>query len=261
VLGSLLGVGAELGLRHGGKHGEEHANFTLGVEASTTASEPLERGYDRGAVPSTSTIALFIPAAFAFLVIPGPSVLYILTRSVDAGRSAGLASMLGVETATGVHVCAAALGISALLASSSAAFTAVKLLGAAYLVALGLRRLLARQAAAGDGTLARASLRRCAFEGAAVNLLNPKTALFVLAFLPQFVDPARGRVTLQLLTLGAILVGLGTLSDGAYAIVGSVTGGWLRRRVLHARGQRYVAGGVYITLGAAAALSGSTRHR
>jgi threonine/homoserine/homoserine lactone efflux protein len=211
-------------------------------------------------VPSPSTVALFAAAALALLVIPGPSVLYIVTRSVDDGRKAGLASVLGVHLGTIVHISAAALGVSALLASSATAFTAVKLAGAAYLVIIGLRRILSRDTPADGASPQPAPLRRIVVQGAMVNTFNPKTALFFLAFLPQFVDPNRGHVGLQVLLLGGVFILLGLVSDGTYALVGSAVGGWLRRRVLHSRSQRYVTGGVYVTLGAVAALSGSGRH-
>jgi threonine/homoserine/homoserine lactone efflux protein len=211
-------------------------------------------------MPGPSTIALFAVAALALLVIPGPSVLFIVTRSVDGGRAAGLASVLGVHLGTLVHISAAALGISALLASSATAFNVVKFAGAGYLIIIGLRRIIGRDAGSDDVRPQPAPLRRVIAQGAVVNTLNPKTALFFLAFLPQFVDPSRGRVGLQVLLLGGVFIILGLVSDGTYALVGSAVGGWLRRRVLHSRGQRYVTGGVYVTLGAAAALSGSGRH-
>jgi threonine/homoserine/homoserine lactone efflux protein len=211
-------------------------------------------------MPGPSTLAVFALAALTLLVIPGPAVLYIVTRSVDEGRTAGLASVAGVHIGTAVHVGAAALGLSALLVASSTAFTAVKLGGAAYLVIIGLRRLLTRGERADVAAPARAPLRRIVAQGAVVNILNPKTALFFLAFLPQFVDTSKGHVGLQVLMLGALFMLLGLMSDGTYALVGAASRDWLRRRLLHSRRQRYITGGVYITLGAAAALAGSSRH-
>ena len=211
-------------------------------------------------MPGLSTLALFSLAALALLVIPGPAVLYVVTRSVDQGRRAGVASVLGVHLGTSVHIAAAALGISALLASSAAAFTVVKLVGAAYLVLLGVRRILTREAPSDDAPGVRTDLRKVVAQGVVVNVLNPKTALFFLAFLPQFIDPAKGHVGLQVLALGGVFILLGLISDTTYALVGSAAGEWLRRRLLHSKRQRYVTGGVYITLGATAALSGSARH-
>ena len=211
-------------------------------------------------MPETSTLALFAVAAVTLLVIPGPAVLYIVTRSVDQGRSAGLASVCGVHVGTLVHVAAAALGLSALLVSSATAYDTVRWLGAAYLVWLGIRRLLAREedlpAAAGPYTR-RLGLRRIFAQGVVVNVLNPKTALFFLAFLPQFVDTSRGSVPLQVVVLGVAFMLLGLLSDGAYAMAASTGAGWLRRRPGVARASRLVSGGVLISLGVTTALAGS----
>jgi threonine/homoserine/homoserine lactone efflux protein len=210
-------------------------------------------------MPEPSTLALFAVAAVTLLVIPGPAVLYIVTRSVDQGRAAGLASVCGVHVGTLVHVAAAALGLSALLVSSATAYHAVRWLGAAYLIWLGVRRLLARDedtpAAPGPGTR-RHGLGRIFAQGV-LNVLNPKTALFFFAFLPQFVDTSRGSVPFQVVVLGAAFVLLGLLSDGAYALLASTGAGWLRRRPTVARASRLVSGGVLISLGVTTALAGS----
>ena len=210
-------------------------------------------------MPDASTLALFAVAAVTLLVIPGPAVLYIVTRSVDQGRAAGLASVCGVHVGTLVHVAAAALGLSALLVSSATAYDAVRWLGAVYLVWLGVRRLLARDddvAAAGSGNR-RTGLGRIFAQGVVVNVLNPKTALFFFAFLPQFVDVARGSVRLQVVVFGVAFVLLGLVSDGAYALLASTGAGWLRRRPRVARTSRLVSGGVLISLGLTTALAGS----
>jgi threonine/homoserine/homoserine lactone efflux protein len=211
-------------------------------------------------MPETSTLALFVVAAVTLLVIPGPAVLYIVTRSVDQGRAAGLASVCGVHVGTLVHVAAAALGLSALLVSSATAYDTVRWLGAAYLVWLGVRRLLARDEdlpATPGPDARRPGLRRIFAQGVVVNVLNPKTALFFLAFLPQFVDTSRGSVPLQVVVLGVAFVLLGLLSDGAYALAASTGAGWLRRRPGVARASRLVSGGVLISLGVTTALAGS----
>jgi threonine/homoserine/homoserine lactone efflux protein len=212
-------------------------------------------------MPETSTLALFALAAITLLVIPGPSVLYIVTRSADQGRAAGLASVCGVHVGTLVHVSAAALGLSALLVSSATAYHTVRWLGAAYLVWLGVRRLLARDedaavAAAGQDQRP-PGLRRVFAQGVVVNVLNPKTALFFFAFLPQFVDTSRGSVPFQVLVFGVAFILLGLLSDGAYAMAASAGAGWLRRRRGVARATRLVSGGVLIGLGVTTALAGS----
>lgn len=210
-------------------------------------------------MPEGSTLALFAVAAVTLLVIPGPAVLYIVTRSVDQGRAAGLASVCGVHVGTLVHVAAAALGLSALLVSSATAYHAVRWLGAAYLIWLGVRRLLARDEdtpAPGPGTR-RHGLRRIFAQGVLVNVLNPKTALFFLAFLPQFVDVSRGSVPFQVVVFGVAFVLLGLVSDGTYALLASTGAGWLRRRPGVARTSRLVSGGVLISLGVTTALAGS----
>jgi threonine/homoserine/homoserine lactone efflux protein len=212
-------------------------------------------------MPETSTLALFAVAAVTLLVIPGPAVLYIVTRSVDQGRAAGLASVCGVHVGTLVHVAAAALGLSALLVSSATAYNAVRWVGAAYLVWLGIQRLRARDeellATAGGPGGDRHSLRRVFAQGIVVNVLNPKTALFFFAFLPQFVDPSRGSVPFQVVVFGVAFVVLGLLSDGAYAVLAATGAGWLRRRPGVARTSRLVSGGVLISLGVTTALAGS----
>jgi threonine/homoserine/homoserine lactone efflux protein len=211
-------------------------------------------------MPDPSALALFTVAAITLLVIPGPSVLYIVTRSVDQGRAAGLASVGGIHVGTLVHVAAAALGLSALVVSSATAYNAVRWLGAAYLVWLGVRRLLARdeEVAAGAGPEARRhGLGRVFAQGVVVNVLNPKTALFFFAFLPQFVDVARGSVRLQVVVFGVAFVLLGLVSDSAYALLASTGAGWLRRRPGVAKASRLVSGGVLISLGVTTALAGS----
>jgi threonine/homoserine/homoserine lactone efflux protein len=213
-------------------------------------------------MPEASTLALFAVAAITLLVIPGPSVLYIVTRSVDQGRAAGLASVGGIHVGTLVHVAAAAFGLSALLVSSATAYNAVRWVGAAYLVWLGARRLLAREedaaAIAGAGPEARRQgLRRVFAQGVVVNVLNPKTALFFFAFLPQFVDTTRGSVPFQVVVFGVAFVLLGLLSDGAYAVAASAGARWLRRRPGVARTSRLVSGGMLISLGVTTALAGS----
>lgn len=212
-------------------------------------------------MPTLSTIALFMVAAGALLIIPGPSVLYIVARGIDQGRTAALVSAFGVGVGTLGHVAAATLGISALLVSSATAFTVVKVLGAAYLIYLGARTLLTRAPVATEATpiIATANLGRIFRQGVLVNLLNPKTALFFFAFLPQFVDPGRGSAALQILILGGVLVAMGVVNDGGYALLSSSLGNWLRGNLGFVRVQRYFAGTMYLALGIATALTGQRR--
>ncbi len=207
-------------------------------------------------MPTASSFLVFGLAALLLLVIPGPSVLYIVTRSIAQGRSAGIASMLGVHTGTLVHIVFAAAGVSALLVASSAAFTVVKLLGAAYLVGLGVHRLTRRSLDLTDApALTRTSNRRLYVQGIVVNVLNPKTALFFLAFLPQFVDPDRGPVAGQAVLLGLTFVLLGIVSDGCYALAAGALGERLRRSPRFARRTDRASGLIYIGLGLTAALA------
>jgi threonine/homoserine/homoserine lactone efflux protein len=206
------------------------------------------------------TYAVFVGAALALLVVPGPAVLYIVARSIDQGRAAGLASVLGIHVGTLVHILAATVGLSALVVSSATAFTAVKLLGAAYLVYLGVRTLLGRNGGVEVAPVGPTRGRRRDFaEGIVVNVLNPKTALFFLAFLPQFVDPDAGRPALQILVLGLTFMALGLVTDSLWALAAGTAGGWLRGHRGFVRAQRYVAGSVYIGLGAVTALTGQHR--
>jgi threonine/homoserine/homoserine lactone efflux protein len=210
-------------------------------------------------VPEASLLGLFVVAAIVLLLTPGPAVLYIVTRSVEQGRVAGLVSALGVHVGTLVHVAAAALGVSALLVSSALAFDIVKYLGAVYLIYLGIRKLLGRDQTATGQALAPRSLRRLFGQGVVVNVLNPKTALFFLAFLPQFVDVSKGAVGLQILVLGLIFVALGVMSDGLYAVAAGAAGAWLKRDNRILRAERYVSGSVFVGLGVTAAFAGSGR--
>jgi threonine/homoserine/homoserine lactone efflux protein len=201
--------------------------------------------------PSLSAVGLVAAASIALLLIPGPAVLYVVTQSAEQGRSAGLASVVGIHVGTLVHIVAAAAGLSAVILASAVAFSAVKFAGAAYLVYLGIRKFLERPGT--DETEPRpAPLGHVFARGAVVNVLNPKTALFFLAFLPQFVDPDRGAVWSQVVTLGLVFVALGLVSDSLYALAGDAVGSLLRRR---AKAMRRISGTIYVGLGAVAALT------
>ena len=204
-----------------------------------------------------SALALFMTGAMLLLLIPGPAVLYITSRSIGLGRAAGLASAMGIAVGTMLHVAAATLGLSALLVSSAAAFQFVKYAGAAYLIYLGIRTLRSGDVATLDPSHERRSLRSIFGQGVLVNLLNPKTALFFLAFLPQFVDPARGRTSLQIFELGGLFALMGWVSDSIWALLAGTFGARLRGNLRLRGAQRKVSGGVLIALGLAAAFSGA----
>jgi threonine/homoserine/homoserine lactone efflux protein len=208
-------------------------------------------------MPDTSTLLVFSMAALILLVTPGPAVLYIVARSIDQGRAAGVVSVLGIGLGTMFHVVAATLGISALLVSSALAFNLVKYLGAGYLIYLGIRKFMEQEQHAVAVPAQSLPLTRAFSQGVLVNILNPKLALFFFAFLPQFVDPANGPVAWQTSLLGTIFVVMGIFSDSTYALLAGSLGSWLRQSQGFLRGQRYFSGSAYVALGVAAAVSGS----
>ena len=209
-------------------------------------------------MPDPSTLLLFAGASLALLAIPGPAVIYLATRSLDQGRAAGIVSMLGVETGTFAYALAAAAGLTGLIAASFTAFTVVRYAGAAYLLYLGARKLLEREEPQQVLVSGRSQLF---LKGMLVQLLNPKIAIFFVAFLPQFVESSRGPIALQILVLGTVFTLLAVLSDGAYVLLAGAVGGWIRggrrARSLLAK----LSGGVYIGLGLTAALSGGGHSR
>ena len=210
-------------------------------------------------MPELSTLVVFVLAGLALVAIPGPNHVYIVTRSLAQGRRAGLASAFGVECGTLVHIAAAAAGLSAVIASSALAFDVIKYLGAAYLIFLGVRALMADEPLDLDAAASAAPLRRVFLDGLLVNVLNPKVALFFLALLPQFVDPSRPAAT-QVLVLGLLLAAIGMASDVLYAMAAGAVRTWLRRRPAVVARQRYVTGGLYLALGVSAALTGERRR-
>jgi len=200
------------------------------------------------------TYAVFLATAMALLAIPGPAVLYVVTRSIEMGRAGGVSSVAGITTGTVVHVTLATAGLSSLILASTVAFDAVKYVGAAYLVFLGIRRLVTRKEETLDGDRAPRTRRRAYTQGIVVNLTNPKTIVFVFAFLPQFVDVNAGHVWLQVLVLGFSFAGLGFLSDSAYALAAGTVADRLRGSRGIARFERWFGGSVLVGLGVAAAL-------
>ncbi len=209
-------------------------------------------------MPEPSAFLLFLAASMVLLVVPGPAVFFIVTRSVAHGRTAGLVSVLGIHTGSVVQVAAAALGVSAVLAASATAFSIVKYLGAAYLLFLGLQRLLRRS----DGEEEQALFRRTPAarfygQGIIVEIFNPKTGIFFLAFLPQFVNPAGGPVAIQIAFLGACFIALGVVSDSAYALLADTLAARLRRSASARKRLSRASGVIYLGLGASAALAGN----
>ncbi len=211
-------------------------------------------------MPHLSQLTLFITGTVIIVVIPGPNILYLIARSIHQGRMAGLASVLGIEAATVVHICAATLGLTSVLLSSALAFNVVKYLGAAYLVYLGVRKLLTREDDAGSAIKPGRELKQVFVQGFLVNLLNPKTSLFFFAFLPQFVDAGNGSVPVQILAFGLLLVLLAMAIEIVYVLLASHLRSWIKGNSSFSGRQRYFAGSAYIGLGLATALSGS-RHK
>ena len=211
-------------------------------------------------MPDWPTLSLFIAAAAVLVVLPGPNTLYIVARSLEQGTLAGLVSCVGVLVATLVHVSGAALGLSVLVLASPLAFNLLRYGGAAYLVVLGLRAL--HRPEGGATVPAQAPVRGYAqlfAHGFMVNLLNPKTALFITALLPQFVQVERGAIPAQIFLLGGVLITIGLVSDAAYALAAGRAATWLQTRSSLSRWQGRVAGVVYLGLGLAAACTGSGR--
>ena len=199
-------------------------------------------------MPDTNLL-LFVTASLALIVVPGPDMIYVLTRGVSQGRAAGLVSAIGVCSGILVHTAFAAVGLSAILAQSALAFSVVKYAGAAYLFYLGVKTILNREGFAAPERAELARLRIVFRQGVLSNVLNPKAALFFLAFLPQFVDPAAGAAGPQMVGLGLAftLMGLAVLS--AVALTSGVLGVRLRRSTSLAGVLRWLRGSVLVALG------------
>src|SRR4051812_505 len=235
----------------------------MGISASRTVTltrrrrglRPPPTLPDRvGLVPSLSTYAVFLATAIALLLVPGPAVLYVVTRSIEMGRGGGLASVAGITTGTVVFVGLAAAGLSSLLLASTTAFDAVRYAGAVYLVFLGARRLLGRGVDETDAEAPPRTRQRAYMQGIVVNLTNPKTIVFIFAFLPQFVDADAHHVWLQVVVLGLSFAVLGFLSDSMYALAAGTIADRLRGSEGIARVQRWFGGSVLVGLGILAAV-------
>jgi threonine/homoserine/homoserine lactone efflux protein len=206
-------------------------------------------------MPDLTLWGLFVVASLVLLLTPGPAVLFIVARSIQQGRTAGFVSVIGIHFGTIVHILAAAVGLSALIVSSALVFAIVKYLGAAYLIWMGIRTLMAKDPDPRIPVVSAEPLHRAFRDGFVVNLFNPKTAIFFLAFLPQFVDPARGGLHWQILILGLTFMGLGILSDGMFALVAGAAGDFLHRSRRFQRFLRWFSGTSFIGLGVTAALA------
>jgi threonine/homoserine/homoserine lactone efflux protein len=194
-----------------------------------------------------TTFLTYFSAALLLAIIPGPGMLYVLTRSLHGGRKEGVQSSLGTALGGSFHVVAAAFGLSAILAASAMAFTVVKYAGAAYLIYLGIRMLLEKHEMTLEPT--HRSTGNPFTQGIITEILNPKTALFFLSFIPQFVDPAHGNVTLQFIVLGCISVFLNTSADFIVTFFAGPLGERLRSSVRWQRRQRVATGSAMIGLG------------
>jgi threonine/homoserine/homoserine lactone efflux protein len=209
-------------------------------------------------MPDVTQLAVFFAAAFVLAVTPGPGIFYVTARTLAGGRAEGVASSFGTGLGGMAHVVAGSLGVSAIVLASAELFTALKLVGAAYLVWLGVRTFhSARRDAAtalNGGSAPPIGRRRAFREGVVVEALNPKTAAFFLAFVPQFVDPGAGHVALQFVVLGFVSVTLNTLADIVVAFAassirdGAAARPILVRRLREASGAAMVALGVGLTL-------------
>jgi len=211
----------------------------------------------QGLFPSIPLFAAFLAASFVLAVTPGPGVFYIVTRSATQGRAAGLASAAGVALGNLGSATSASLGLAAVFAVSSMVFLAVKYLGAVYLIYLGVRALRSHAsmaASSGEVALARGDLRRILVDGFAVAMLNPKTAIFFAAFLPQFLPVSAG--TIQVVSLGGIFVLIAATTDTCYAIASGAVKPWLARGGAGKDIGRYLSGGTFIGLGLLSTLTG-----
>jgi threonine/homoserine/homoserine lactone efflux protein len=179
-------------------------------------------------MPSLQTILLFMGAGLALNLTPGPDMLYVAARGSSEGRAAGVASALGIFVGCLLHIAALALGLSAVLARVPAAFDAIRLLGAAYLIYLGVRSL-ARPASLA-GALSPVARSAVFLQGVWTNVLNPKVALFFLALLPQFIEPNRGPAATQVVLLGMLFNTTGFIVNGVVGVLASVATDWLRRQ-------------------------------
>jgi threonine/homoserine/homoserine lactone efflux protein len=209
-------------------------------------------------VLSTGRLAAFALLAFALIVIPGPNVLFVISRSLQLGRAAGVATALGGQIGVYAQVAAVAFGIGALVERSVAVFTVIKLAGAAYLIYLGARAVRHRRSLADalGATAAEKTTRRILLDGFLVGVTNPKAIVFFAAVLPQFADRGAGHVPLQMLLLGAVFAGIAVVSDGTWALAAGTARGWLGRSPRRLALIGGTGGLVMIGIGASLAVTG-----
>ncbi|MEV4669907.1 LysE family translocator [Microbacterium sp. LWO12-1.2] len=201
---------------------------------------------------ATPTLLAFIAAAFIMVVIPGPTVLFTIGRSIALGRFGGFLSIVGTAVGSIILVLAVALGVGTVIAQSVVLFTIVKVAGAGYLVFLGIQAIRHRKdaAAAVTGAVQRKSGWRLLFEGFVVGITNPKSIAFFLAILPQFVDLHAGSVPLQLFVLGSIVVVIGVTCDAVWVLLASAARDWFGRSPRRISAMSATGGGMMIGLGA-----------
>lgn len=203
-------------------------------------------------------LATFVPASMALLILPGPTVLFVVTRGVTLGRRAAIATVAGNELGLLVHVIAVAIGVGAIVQRSVALFTVMKLVGAVYLVYLGIKTIRDRAHLRDALSVAAAarSRRRLVWDGFVVGVSNPKSTLFLLAVLPQFVVASAGRVTLQLLALGLVFLALAAVNDGLYGVAAGSVRRWFDRSPRRAEVVGGTSGLIMIGLGLRLAVTG-----
>ena len=207
------------------------------------------------AMPSIEMVLVFMAAALALNLTPGPDMLYVTARSVSDGRAAGVLSAFGIAAGTLVHIAALALGLAALLTAVPFAYDAVRIAGAIYLVVIGIQLIARPRTAAAVAALPRSSLRVIFMQAVITNVLNPKVALFFLAFLPQFVDRSAGAPVPQIILLGLLFNIQGTLVNVGVALLASRGTSWLRASERRVAMLQRLAGALFVALGARLAVS------
>jgi threonine/homoserine/homoserine lactone efflux protein len=207
-------------------------------------------------MPMLTTLLLLVAMTVLVCLVPGPDMLYVISRSTGQGRSAGVVSCLGIATGGLLQTTAVAFGISGVFLAVPIVYDILKYVGAAYLVYLGIRFILSREEIQTSSRDGKADFRKAFFQGSVTTLLNPKVALFYLAFLPQFVDPTRGHVALQLLILGLLFNITSLAVDTSVALLASLLATWLKRRSRAAKLIHWLTGSALVGLGVRLAFSG-----